>query len=133
MIWILICAIGILFFYAKYRVFEKMNEKGWKALVPILNTYILFNRTWKKTFFYLYLCIFLLFGLNAGLLTLNTDSYHFLFLTSFISYVMLIILILSLHYHIAKYFKQSILFRIGMVVLYPVFLCILAFKKELDV
>lgn len=35
----------IVFYIAKYKLFKKMNEKGWKAFIPIYSELVLFRKT----------------------------------------------------------------------------------------
>ena len=120
----------ILYLFAKYRVFEKAGEKGWKALIPFLNKYLLFKRTWKQEWFTIYLLCLVLFIVCVSGMFMNIGPTQLLYAISLTSYIFLILIFLSLNYHLSKYFKLNTFYTIGMVVLYPVFILLLAFKKS---
>lgn len=40
-----------------YRIFEKAGEKGWKAIIPVYNLYIMFKITFGKGIMFLLLLI----------------------------------------------------------------------------
>ena len=47
----------------EWKLFKKFGEKPWKSLVPYLNTYVVYKRTWKKNVFWIYLLTSTLFNL----------------------------------------------------------------------
>ena len=47
----------ILFVIAMWRIFEKAGEAGWKSIIPIWNTYILYKITWGSGIYFLLLLI----------------------------------------------------------------------------
>ncbi len=47
----------VLFVIAMWRIFEKAGEAGWKAIIPIWNTYILYKITWGNGIYFLLLLI----------------------------------------------------------------------------
>lgn len=49
--------ISITTFIAWWKIFEKAGEKGWKAIIPIYNLYILFKICGVKSWFWCVLCI----------------------------------------------------------------------------
>lgn len=47
---IVVCILSVI---ALWRIFEKAGEKGWKALVPGYNMYILFKICWEPKYFWI--------------------------------------------------------------------------------
>ena len=45
--------IAILVIVAMWRIFKKAGEPGWKAIIPIYNSYILFKIVWDTKFFWI--------------------------------------------------------------------------------
>ncbi len=44
-----VLAIWVVAVIARWKIFQKMNEKGWKSLIPFYGDYILFARCWDKS------------------------------------------------------------------------------------
>ncbi len=69
----IIAIVGVLFsifmIACMWRIFSKADEKGWAALVPIYNLYVLYKITWGKGILFL---LTLVPGVNVvvGLITL---------------------------------------------------------------
>lgn len=51
LIWYFVSSIGF------YKMFAKAGVAGWKAFVPYLRKYVLFERSWNTKIFWLYLVI----------------------------------------------------------------------------
>ena len=56
----LMTAIG----YAK--MYRKAGEAGWKAFIPVFNTYNNYKIAWNGKFFFLYIALYVLFGAIAN-------------------------------------------------------------------
>ena len=56
----LMAAIG----YAK--MYRKAGEAGWKAFIPVFNTYNNYKIAWNGKFFFLYIALYVLFGAIAN-------------------------------------------------------------------
>lgn len=50
----IICAVGY------WKMFEKAGEKGWKALIPVYNEYVMFDIAWDAKYFWYYLGSYIL-------------------------------------------------------------------------
>lgn len=59
----------ILLVIAWWRIFAKAGEKGWKALIPIYNIYIVFKIFWETKIFWIIFAIALVAGVLGGALT----------------------------------------------------------------
>ena len=92
-------AFVAVFIVAYWRIFTKIGEPGWKSLIPIYNTYVIFTRAGKE-----------------GLLVL-------LFFVPCVNIVAAWLLADSL----GDLFRKSTGFKIGLFLLSPIFILMLAF------
>ena len=91
--------ITVLVLTANWMIFQKMGRKGWEAIVPLYNGYVLFEE---------------LYGNGWRLLLVLIPIYN-------------IYLVFKVCIDLAKRFHQSTGFGVGLALLYPVFGAILAF------
>ena len=47
--------LPVLMIVATWKLFDKADEPGWKALIPLYSTYIQYKITWKTQYFFLLL------------------------------------------------------------------------------
>ena len=107
-VWIVAVAILVLVIVANWKVFTKAGEKGWKSIVPILNTITLFK--------------------IAGVSPLLILGY----LLSFIPVLGAVICLgitIYVYYKLAKAFGKDAGFVVGLVLLNSIFMMILGFGK----
>lgn len=135
----------ILCFYAlmviaDWKIFVKAGEKGWKALIPIYNFYIMLKIVKMKTWFWYLITInvlaaimFMIDGTNPYVM--SNEEFAKLSFTNhpttlvalvFTSIVELICSIIFA-YRMAKVFGKSSLFAVGLFFLPNIFWLILAF------
>lgn len=96
--------VGLAIFYvllviAFWKMFEKAGEEGWKSIIPLYNTYILYKLTWGNGWF---------------------------FLLNFIPCVNVVVSIITC-FKTAKAYGKGIGFGFGLLFLYNIFLLILGF------
>ena len=91
--------ILLVFVAGMWMMFQKADKPGWYSLIPILNTIALVNMAGKPAWWVILLIV------------------------PVVSFFVYIILMLEL----AKAFGQGVLFAIGMMLLSPIFFCILGF------
>ncbi len=96
---VVVLLLCVLIFVGMWKVFAKAGEPGWAAIVPFYNSYVLFK-----------------IAMGNG----------WLFLLSFIPAVGSIAVLVA-YYMLAGKFGKGVGFGIGMVLLSPIFLLILAF------
>lgn len=104
LLFLLPIAISIFTTVALWKIFKKAGQGGWEAIVPIYNNVILIKIS----------------GLSMWYLLL-------LFLPVANIYAQVMI-----YLELAKKFKQSTEFAIGLILISPVFLGILAFDKRIE-
>ena len=93
--------ITVLTLAASWRIFQKMGRKGWEGIIPIYNTYVLFDE---------------LYGNGWKMLLMLIPIYN-------------IYLIFKVNIDLAHAFHQGTGFGVGMTILNPIFSCILGFGK----
>lgn len=145
----MIVALGlilfILFVIASWRIFKKAGEPGWKALIPIYNTYIMFKIVNMKNWFWWILGLSVVGSIVASI----NNSANFYYMsgvevqTTSISEVpaiviatMLIEAIIAIWtgivyaYRTSKVFGHGIGYTIGLIFLPNLFWLILGFGKS---
>jgi Na+/H+-translocating membrane pyrophosphatase len=96
---VVLLVVALISIIALWRIFTKANIGGWKSIIPIYNVICLFKITW-----------------GSG----------WVFLACFVPVVNVIIGIITLH-KLAQVFGKGIGFTIGLILLQPIFILILAF------
>ena len=91
--------VTIISLAASWRIFQKMGRNGWEGIIPLYNTYVLFEE---------------LYGNGWRMLLLLIPLYN-------------IYLAFKLNIDLAHKFHQGTGFGVGLTLLYPVFGCILGF------
>ena len=101
-------AIGIIMIIADWKIFSKAGEKGWKSLIPIYNTIVLFKIAGITPWLILGYFAAVIPGIGA-LVCLGITIYAYA--------------------KLAQAFGQGVGFTIGLILLNPIFILILAFGK----
>lgn len=112
-----IAVFAIVSIIANYKLFQKMGIEGWKALIPSVNTYFQLEATGIDPKW----LIIVTFGSILNIIPfLGTLAYGI---------VMLYFMVLSMR-SLARAFGKDVLFTIGLIILNPIFTCILAFGSS---
>lgn len=106
--------LSILLIVCEWKIFSKAGEKGWKSIIPIYNTYILFK-----------IC-----GLSPWFLLIPFITMIPIEEIQSISYVISGLLTIYTSYKLAKAFGHGVGYTIGLVLLPFIFYPILAFGKS---
>ena len=93
---------AVIMIVANWKIFTKAGREGWKAIIPIYNTWVLFE----------------IAGMNGAM--------SLLLFVPVANVVMSIICYLNL----AKVFGKDTGFAVGLILLNPIFMLILAFGKD---
>ncbi len=96
---ILVLVIAVIMIVANWKIYTKAGKPGWASLVPFYNMYVMYE----------------IAGMNG-----------WMFLLTFIPIVNIVIQIM-LYLNLAKKFGKSTGFAIGLILLNPIFLLLLAF------
>ena len=122
--------IGIIWYIlqviAKWKIFNKMDEAGWKSIIPFYSDYIVFKRTWKTSFFWILLVMLILVEL---LQPYSQDNVLVSIIVLLIAVAAAVIAIIQLN-KLSKSFGHGAGFTVGLVFLNPIFLLILGFGSS---
>ena len=96
---ILVLVIAVIMIVANWKIYTKAGKPGWASIVPFYNMYVMYE----------------IAGMNG-----------WMFLLTFVPIANIIIQIM-LYLNLAKKFGKSTGFAIGLILLNPIFLLLLAF------
>ena len=112
---VLVIALVALEVVAFWRIFEKAGEPGWKALIPIYSDYMLYRIGWDVRVFWITLIL--------GLLCMIP-------LLGIVAAIVASVLTICFYVKLAKAFGHGGWFSVGLFLLSPIFILILAFDKS---
>lgn len=120
----------ILGLVAKWRIYEKAGDKGWKVLIPFYGKYTLYKLMWDKNVYWFVLAFNILMGVSFAMARrpINPDTTIWLILT-LVTYAVLFVFNIFLSLHLAKAFGHNGKFAVGLILVPVVFICILGFGK----
>lgn len=104
-------ALIIFMLIINWKMFEKAGKPGWAAIIPIYNIVVLFEIIGYKWYY-----VFLLF---LGVIPV-------------VGQVALVLFTISYSIKLAKSFGQSVGFGIGLWLVNPIFVAIIAFSKDIN-
>lgn len=123
-IWLIAAIIMIV---SKWIIFGKAGEKGWKAIIPFYNDYILYKIVWDTRFFFISL------GLVLGMSVCSVgSSYSEIF--TLLYYACLIagaVIGIMCQHKLSQSFGHGAGFTVGLVLLGIIFYPILAFGRSM--
>ena len=109
---------------ACWGLFTKAGEPGWKAIIPIYSTYVMFKLSWKVSMFWVWFVLLFASGFLSGFDNL---------VAAIISVVLSIaaaILGIVFYVKLAKAYGKGGGFAVGLIFLNPIFLLILGLGKS---
>lgn len=121
----IIAVIGIIWYVllviARWKIFVKAGEAGWKSLIPIYNGYIQYKITWSTVIFWVMAVLYV-----ASIFISGSDGGVMQAISAVIGLAVIVIAIMA-SYKLAASFGHGIGFTIGLILLNPIFLLILGF------
>ena len=118
----------LLMLVAYWKIFRKAGKPGWHAIIPILNTYDLYEISWSKTMAGAMLICSFVGGFIGGFASSFDSSAGRGILD--IVYAAICILTLIQLYFLSESFGHGVPFFLGLLFLTPIFLLILAFDDS---
>ncbi len=121
---------------AKYMLFIKMGEEGWKSLIPFYNRYLLYKRCWNGSYYFIALFMFIpavVLGVSSYIIYNGGYGYSFgivLGILAVITAMVPFIMNLVLSYKISKAFGHGLLFTVGYLIMTDIFTIILGFGDD---
>jgi hypothetical protein len=116
----------ILLMIAKWKIFSKAGEKGWKSLIPVYGTYVEYGFTWNHKQGILFLVAVLLLRVLTGVFDSDSIMYSLAAIPGIYAAVLSVI---QLH-KLSKSFGHGAGFTVGLLLMNPIFLLILGFGKS---
>lgn len=120
--------VSILTLVAYWKIYKKAGEEGWKAIIPIYGTYVLYELTWDVKMFWI------MFGsFAAGLFLAFMGAASGISLLIFLGLIVVLVGIavdLFQSHALSRSFGHGIGFTLGLLFLTPIFLLILAFGSS---
>lgn len=130
----------VLLVIARWRVFTKAGEAGWKSLVPIYSDYTLYDIVWDTHSFFIYLgCMIVMsismsmsgnYALVNGQVVLTGQGNIALDILTFISSLGVLYFTIACALKTARAFGKSTGFAIGLMLLPSIFTLILGFGSD---
>lgn len=122
-IYVGVCLVWyIIMVIANWRIFTKAGEAGWKSIIPVLNTYVVFKIAWNVKMFWI------MFGtLIAGSICTaiaGEDGGVLTIIGAVFSLASCVLGIITVH-KLSKSFGHGIGFTLGLLFLSPIFTLIL--------
>ena len=115
----LVCFKSLSYILAYWMIFNKAGEPGWKALIPIYSTYTEYKLVWNTKMF----AVFMAFVIVTAILE-RVDGMLFLYYAASIGTIVMNIMACV---KMSMSFGHGTGFAIGLILLNPIFLLILAF------
>ena len=108
---------------AGWKVFSKAGESGWKSLIPIYNMFVQYGFSWKVSMAVVYLVLAVVGGVFREVGGIGTAVSGLALLA------MYIVDCIGMH-KLSKSFGHSVGFTLGLIILQPIFIMILAFGSS---
>ena len=121
---------------AKYMLFVKMGEEGWKSLIPFYNRYLLYKKCWNGSYYFVSLAMIIpavILGVSSYIIYTGGYGYSFgivLGVLAVITAIVPFVMNLILSHKISKAFGHGLLFTAGYVLMTDIFTIILGFDDE---
>ena len=132
---VIVCVMFVLWLLtaiARWRMFNKMGEPGWKAFIPIYGYFVLFSKCWDKKHAWDYVATTVLYAFfEAGIYVGSTDIIVLLCsIAQLIIAINLLYITIRINFRVSKAFGHGFWFGLGMWLFSFVFTFILGFGKS---
>lgn len=106
-----------------WKIFEKAGESGWKAIIPVYSDYILYKIAWNVKPFWVLMGAALITSLLSWIPVVGA-------IISFIVGILAVIIEVNCYLKLSKAFGHGGWFAVGLLLLSPIFMMILAFENS---
>lgn len=113
---------------ASWKIFSKFGESGWKAIIPIYNSYVWYKAIWNVKIFWVDVTLSALTVINIAGANANISAMYVTLLL--ITLIGLMVLKIMQDYNLSKAFGQDFNFMMGLIFFEPIFKLILAFGSS---
>lgn len=118
----------VLLVIANWKIFGKAGEAGWKSIIPIYNSYVLYKISWKPMWFWISLILGVVVGI-CNAITQSNEIVAIAIIAIIANIVNLVITVASL-YKLSKSFGHGVGYTLGLIFLNPIFTLILGFGSS---
>ncbi len=108
---------------AYWKIFEKAGERGWKAIIPVYSDYVLYKIAWETKPFWILMGAAVITSLLSRIPVVGA-------IISFIIGILAVIIEVNCYLKLSKAFGHGGWFAVGLLLLSPVFMLILAFDNS---
>lgn len=64
---VMILVLYVITVIAYWQIFKKAGEKGWKSLIPLYNSYIMYKISWKTSMFWIVIALGVIYSILFGI------------------------------------------------------------------
>ncbi len=115
----------VLTIVARWMVFQKAGEPGWKSIIPFYSDYTAYKIAWTPSMYWVWLICYVVDQMAGN--AANGHVWSMLGMLSMVFGVASAVISLVFAFNLAKSFGRGILFGIGLWLFEPLFLMILGF------
>lgn len=129
------CVVAIILYVllviGLYKMFVKAGEPGWKAIIPIYNTYIMFKISWKTSMFWIYFFTVLVgtvLGQVVSVMSVASPAETTGLILAIIAFILLIIAVVVnviMCHRLSKSYGHGVGYTLGLIFLNLIFILIL--------
>lgn len=125
---VVVVVLYVITVIAYWQIFKKAGEKGWKSLIPAYNSYIMYKISWKTSMFWIEIALGVLYSILYGISYSSGSAV--LSVLAYIVYIAVIVIGIMVLHKLSKAFGHGVGFTVGLVLLCPIFILILAFGSS---
>lgn len=125
---VVVVVLYVITVIAYWQIFKKAGEKGWKSLIPVYNSYIMYKISWKTSMFWIEIALGVLYSILYGISYSSGSAV--LSVLAYIVYIAVIVIGIMVLHKLSKAFGHGVGFTVGLVLLSPIFILILAFGSS---
>ena len=124
---LLVIAFYVLLVVAQWKMFTKAGVEGWKSIIPIYNTYMLFKIVWNTQSFWMLLGLGVIASILSAIGSGSSDPNIIIVILTLVACIALLVMDIKLSINMAKAYGKGIGFAIGLILLPNIFMLILGF------
>ena len=121
--------LAVLMIIAWWKIFNKAGEKGWKAIIPVYNSYTMYKVSWKTSMWWIMLAVSIVCIIGASMLSSSTTASPSVIglILYWASGIVMFVIQIIFSVKLAKSFGKGGGFALGLIFLNIIFVLILAF------
>lgn len=121
--------LAVLMIVAWWKIFNKAGEKGWKAIIPVYNSYTMYKVSWKTSIWWIVLALSIVCGIGAAILASSTTASPSVIglILYYAAAIATLVIQIIFYVKLSKAFGKGAGFAVGLIFLNVIFILILAF------